>query len=212
MRAVHIQAWDEVFIRCRRSSVNALIVHVPSWGAWWPGLTCTPAAGGTALRLTAPRRIPRHQDLLLTVDRVRPRDKGLEFSVTGDLVGTGEWYHLDRPDGVVVHYLLQGDLQGRLALAGPGRRWLAAHRAGVRGALTELKARLEAGRTPGAEPDPRLLAHQAEELAIFAREVARHEREQAAAREQAMTGSAGTAVDGTVGDAPAAPAAEAADR
>ncbi len=185
MRAVHIEAWDEVFIRCRRASVNPLIVHVPTWDTWWPGLTVVAADGAHALDLRTPLRWPRHHHLTLTVDRVRPRDKGLEFSVDGDLHGTGEWYHLDRPDGVVVHYLLRGELQ--LEGQGTGRRWLAAHRASVRAALTALKARMERGRTPGAEPHPELLAHQSQELAIFAREVAQHEAELAEAAAQATS-------------------------
>ena len=192
MPGVEVQAWDEVFIRCRRSAVNALIVDVSSWQRWWPGLTSTDLGQDqTDLVLTRPLRIPRQHRLTLTADRVRPRDKGLEFSVAGDLVGTGEWYHLDRRDGVVVHYLLRGQLQGRAARPGPARRWLAAHRASVRAALTGLKARMEGGRVPGAEPDPALLVHQAEELAIFAREVARH-RDEVAGR----TPSDAAAADG----------------
>lgn len=132
--------------------------------------------GQHRLTLSTGIRPPRHQQLSITVDRVRPRDKGLEFSVTGDIIGTGEWYHLDRPDGVVVHYLLRGTLQ-----RGNPRRWLSAHRASVRRALTGLKDRLEAGRVPGAEPHPLLLAAQAEELRIFAVEVARHREDLAAA-------------------------------
>jgi hypothetical protein len=183
MPRVEIQAWDEVFIRCRRSTVNGLIVHVPGWDRWWPGLSAEPAGDDrTALTFATPWRLPRRHALVVAVDRVRPRDKGLEFSVSGDLAGTGEWYHLDRPDGVVVHYLLRGELQGARARPGPARRWLAAHRASVRAALTDLKARLEQGRVPGAEPDPALRAHQAEELAIFQTELERHEREVAAAR------------------------------
>ncbi|HUG83876.1 MAG TPA: hypothetical protein VMM13_04890, partial [Euzebya sp.] len=52
--------------------------------------------------------------------------------------------------------------------------WVAAHRRSVRGALTALKTRLEAGRLPGAEPHPLLLATQAEELQIYAQELAAH--------------------------------------
>ncbi|CAN5359989.1 hypothetical protein BH23ACT9_BH23ACT9_16100 [soil metagenome] len=175
---MHIDAWDEVFIRCRRQSANGLIVHVPSWGEWWPGLAVGPVPGsaGHDLSFSTPLRLPRRQHLVLTADRVRPRDKGLEWSVTGDVTGTGEWYHLDHPGGVVVHYLLRGTLT-----SGNPRRWLAAHRSSVRAALTSLKTRLEAGRLPGAEPHPQLLAFQAGELATFAREVAQHEAEKAAA-------------------------------
>lgn len=174
---MHIDAWDEVFIRCSRQTANALVVHVPSWAAWWPGVAVTTRGPGVhQVRIDPPGLRHRAQDLVVTVDRVRPRDKGLEFSVAGQVTGTGEWYHLDEPDGVVVHYLLRGTLA-----RGNPRRWVAAHRASVRAGLTSMKRRLEAGRPPGAEPDPALLATQAEELATFAEEVARHRRELAAA-------------------------------
>ncbi|MEE8601016.1 hypothetical protein [Euzebya tangerina] len=178
-----IHAWDEVFIRCRRQTVNALVVDVRSWGAWWPDLGVT-TLGDERFGLTIRRGVAglATQQLLLTRDRVRPRDKGLEFSVRGDVVGTGEWYHLDHPNGVVVHYLLRGELTG-----GNPRRWLGHHRASVRSALTDLKRRLERGRVPGAEPHPDLLTHQAEELSIFAEEVAAHERKIAAAASGSST-------------------------
>lgn len=194
IRGVHIDAWDEVFIRCRRPTVNALVTHVSTWDRWWPGLAVHPAGGAGRYEVTLATgwRSPRRQRLLVTVDRVRPRDKGLEWSVAGDLVGTGEWYHLDEPDGVVVHYLLRGTLQH-----GDPRRWLSAHRASVRRALTDLKARLEGGRLPGAEPHPALLGAQAEELRIFAEEVARHRAELAALAAPAAAGPAvGTGVQG----------------
>lgn len=174
---MHIDAWDEVFIRCSRQTANALVVHVPSWAAWWPGTTVTTHPSGVhGVRINPPGLRHRPQDLLVTVDRVRPRDKGLEFSVAGQVTGTGEWYHLDQSDGVVVHYLLRGTLA-----RGNPRRWVAGHRASVRAGLTSMKRRLEGGRPPGAEPSAALLATQAEELATFAEEVARHREEMAAA-------------------------------
>lgn len=175
---MHIDAWDEVFIRCRRQSVNALVIHVPTWPEWWPGTSVDTDTdtGVHHVRMRPSWRTPRPQQLTVTVDRVRPRDKGLQFTVGGDVQGTGEWYHLDHPHGVVVHHLLRGTLQ-----RGSPRRWVAAHRRSVRGALTALKTRLEAGRTPGAEPHPLLLAAQAEELQIYAREIAAHRAELAGA-------------------------------
>ena len=88
------------------------------------------------------------------------------------MTGSGEWYHLDHPHGVVVHYLLRGTHDGRNP-----RLWLRRHRTSVRAALTDLKRRMEGGRPPGAEPHPDLLSHQSRELDIFATEVAAHERE-----------------------------------
>jgi hypothetical protein len=170
---VDVQAWDEVFIRCTRAAANALVVDVAGWAAWWPGLAATPLDDRrTEVVLHTPWRAPRRHRLVVTADRVRPRDKGLEMTVAGDVVGTAEWFHLDRGDGVVVNYLLRG----RVADGG-WRRLLAAHRASVRAALTDAKRRLEAGRLPGTEPEPALLAHQAAELVTFAEEVRRHEQE-----------------------------------
>ncbi|MGI9018408.1 MAG: hypothetical protein ACR2HR_15110 [Euzebya sp.] len=167
---MQVEAWDEVFIRCRRERVNGLIVDVANWSLWWPGLQLETTDWGHQLDFRTRLPLPARQRLGLQVDRVRPRDKGLEFTVSGDVVGTGEWYHLDQPAGVVVHYLLRGELTH-----GNARRWVAAHRHVVRVGLTALKRRLEGGRPPGAEPHPELLAHQARELAIFAEEVAAHE-------------------------------------
>ncbi|HUG85198.1 MAG TPA: hypothetical protein VMM13_11575, partial [Euzebya sp.] len=77
---MHIAAWDEVFIRCRRQSVNALIIDVPSWQQWWPGTSVDtdPHTGVHHLRMRSSVPWPRSQRLTVTVDRIRPRDKGLE--------------------------------------------------------------------------------------------------------------------------------------
>lgn len=172
-----IEAWDEVFVRNTRVAANAMVVDPAVWGRWWPG--CTVAQVGQDVfdvrwRILFPT--PAVHRLRITVDRVRPRDKGLEFSITGDLVGDGEWFGLDHPRGVVVNHLVRGEVHRRAP-----RVWLASHRAIVRTGLTSLKDRLEGGLPPGVEPDPTLLAHQEVELAIFAEEVARHEAKLAAA-------------------------------
>ena len=129
----------------------------------------------SASTITARAPIPARHHLVVTVDRVRPRDKGLEFSVSGDLDGSGEFFHLDGPRGVVVNHLLRGTTSRRLP-----RIWLAAHRAIVRAGLTSLKDRMEGGLPPGTKPDRALLAHQAEEMRIFAQEVAQDLAERAA--------------------------------
>lgn len=170
-----VEIWDQIFIRSRRSTVNALVAEVGGWGAWWPGLTVRrQVADRYVLHITPPRpHLP--QRLWVDIDRIRPRDKGLEFSVWGDVEGTGEWFHLDEPEGVVVHYLLRGHTHKRSAT-----RWTTVHRRFVRNGMNDLKRRLEAGRTPGAEPHPQLITHQARELAIYAREVAAHQADAAA--------------------------------
>lgn len=183
MTGAAIEAWDEVFIRAPRVGANAQVVDPARWAAWWPGCQVRPLGEGRSeVTFTSRWPVPARQRLVVTVDRVRPRDKGLEFSVDGDVVGSGEWFHLDEPNGVVVHWLLRGECVRRMP-----RLWLAAHRGIVRAGLTSLKDRLEQGRPAGVEPDPALLAHQAQELAIFAEEVARHEREKALARHERDT-------------------------
>lgn len=168
---MQILAWDQVFIRCRRATVNRLVSDVPGWDRWWPGSAVRTLTVADHL-VSLDGRLPRsRQRLVVHVDRVRPRDKGLEFSVRGDVVGTGEWFHLDEPAGVVVHYLLRGDAR-RLH----PRMWVATHRWSVRRGMWGLKRRLEAGRVPGAEPHPQLVAHQRRELAILAREADGAER------------------------------------
>lgn len=149
-----IQAWDSAFVRARRIDVHPLVRDVGGYGRWWPGADSHAAAGGVALTLRPPGRWRRPQRFLVTVARDRP-GKGLVLDCTGDLTGTAEWYYLDEPAGVVVHYLLNADVADR-----GWRRRLGDHRASVRQALHSLKDLLEAGREPGAEPDSDLLAHQ----------------------------------------------------
>ncbi len=188
-----LEAWDEVFVRCTRQQVNAVVVDPSSWAAWWPGMVVEPLDDRRFdLTISALAPIPARHRLVVTVDRVRPRDKGLEFSVSGDLEGTGEFFHLDGPRGVVVNHLLRGTTGRRLP-----RVWLAAHRAIVRAGLTSLKDRMEGGLPPGTEPDRALLAHQAEEMRIFAEEVARDLAEKAALAEASRAGGSGQAGEGT---------------
>lgn len=188
-----LEAWDEVFVRCTRQQVNAVVVDPSSWAAWWPGMVVEPLDDRRFdLTISALAPIPARHRLVVTVDRVRPRDKGLEFSVSGDLEGTGEFFHLDGPRGVVVNHLLRGTTGRRLP-----RVWLAAHRAIVRAGLTSLKDRMEGGLPPGTEPDRALLAHQAEEMRIFAEEVARDLAEKAALAEASRAGGSGQAREGT---------------
>lgn len=180
----HVEAWDEVFIRSTRQRANALVVDPVRWAAWWPGCAVEVVDDGVVdvrWRQLAP--IPARHHLRVIVDRVRPRDKGLEFSLEGDVTGSGEWFHLDTRRGVVANHLLRGECASRTP-----RLWLSAHRAITRAGLTGMKDRLEAGLWPGTEPAPALLAHQAQELEVFAREVAAHEAEQAAARAEAQEG------------------------
>lgn len=163
-----VEAWDEVFIRTTRPRVNDAVVDPTAWTAWWPRTTATSAgAGGVDLMIRPMWPIPQVHHLRVEVKRVRPRDKGVELHIDGDVSGSAEFFHLDETDGVVVNWLLRAESTQPDWRA---RWWLAAHRGWVRRGLTDLKRRLERGRVPGAEPHPDLLAHQTLERQVFAAE------------------------------------------
>lgn len=178
-----IQTWDEIFVRTSRARVNDVVIDVSSWPGWWPRAEVQRGDDGRHALTLRPRwPLPHVQRLDVVVDRVRPRDKGLEMTIAGDVDATAEIFHLDGPRGVVVSYLLRGRLHRSGAAA---RLWTAGHRGSVRAALVQLKARLERGRVAGAEPHPRLLAIQAAQMEIFAAEHALYEAEQALAAARA---------------------------
>lgn len=108
------------------------------------------------------------------VTKVRP-NLGVDFALTGDLVGDAEWYYLDEPTGVIINHLLRVQAPDR-----GGERLVGRLRGSVRVALRELKRRLEGDRSPGAEPDPQLLHDQAEAAAEFRRGVEAHRAKVAA--------------------------------
>ncbi len=155
---MRVHAWDTGFVRARRVEVHSVLSHVPTWPVWWPGME---AVGGGTVVLHPPGRVTDRPSVLsrtqrLTIVKVKDRPElGITTEVTGDLVGTAEWYYADEPNGTIVHYVAHFDA--------PDHGWrtlLRHHRASVRGALHALKERLEHGRLPGAEPDPALLADQ----------------------------------------------------
>lgn len=172
---MRIHVWDTGFVRARRADLHPLLAHLPSWPVWWPGLQGGDSDGWLRAVLRPPGRVgdrpsrfsrPQH----LTMVKVKDRpDLGITVEVTGDLVGTAEWYYADEPEGTVVHYVAHFDA--------PDRRWrglLRGHRASVRGALHALKDRLEGGRPPGAEPDPRLREDQRAAAEAVRREAQAH--------------------------------------
>lgn len=152
-----VEAWDAVFIRCRRDDVQPLVAHLPGYAAWWPGAWTRRRGDTVDLVLRPPRLLARTQRLALRTIKVRPDAKGVRLGVGGDVTGEAEWFALDERAGVVVNYLLKGTVGVR-----GWRRFLAAHRASVRAAMHSLKDRLERGVPPGVEPPPGLLAHQAD--------------------------------------------------
>lgn len=173
MPSRHIHTSDEVFVRARRCDVHPYLADLAGYGAWWPGCRSAPLEGATrAARVLlraggAPRADDalrwgraRVQRLRLEVTKERP-DLGVDLRVRGDLDGEAEWYYLDEVDGVVVHWLVRAE-----ARRAP-RRIADAHRAAVRAGLHALKDVLEAGRAPGEEPSPALLADQQDAIAEF---------------------------------------------
>jgi hypothetical protein len=174
---MHLEAWDSVFIRARRADVHAVLRDLTGYGHWWPGVSAVAAAGGARLRFAPPQRLHRAHAVTATVEKDRP-GLGLNLTYAGDLTGAAEWYYLDEPTGVVVHYLLRAATTDR-----GWRRLLADHRATVRRGLNELKDRLEAGRIPGSEPDQQLLRDQQAAIAEFRAGVQAHRRTMAALAE-----------------------------
>ena len=157
---MRVDVWDTVFIRARRRDVHPFLGGVEAYPTWWPGLIVEPVADGVYRMRHAPRtRFASRHEITAHVLKERP-DKGMVFSYRGDLSGKAEFFYLDEVDGVAVHYVLAAELDGR-----GWRGRLGDHRASVRRALNHLKDLLEQGRLPGTEPDPGLLAHQAQAAA-----------------------------------------------
>lgn len=158
-----VQAWDSVFVRARRVDVHPVVADLAGWQRWWPGLRSVTDGDVTSVTLRPPGLVPRRQRFAARVTKDRAaRSLGVDLRYTGDITGEAELYYLDEPTGTVVHYLL------RAAVAEHRwRRVLADHRASVRHALEALKERFEVGRLPGEEPDPALLAAQAEAIREF---------------------------------------------
>jgi len=162
---MEISAWDSAFVRARRRDVHAVLADPAGYGTWWPGARSAARGSAVALTLRPPtvrgRLGLRDQRLQVVARKIRP-DLGIDLGYLGRLSGEAEWYYLDEPAGVVVSYLVRARVADR-----GWRGVLADHRASVRSALNELKDRLEGARTPGAEPDPGLLADQRAAAAAF---------------------------------------------
>lgn len=164
---MHVEAWDQVFVRARRADVHPLLRDPGLYGEWWPGVSAAGSGpeGTTHLSVRPPtvaaRLRRRSQQIEVTVVKDRA-DLGVDLAYRGTLDGAAEWYYLDESAGTVVHYVLHAEVADRAS-----RRTLAEHRACVRAGMAELKDRLEGARTPGAEPDPVLLADQQTARAAF---------------------------------------------
>lgn len=170
---MRIDTWDSAFVRARRRDVHPILSDIDRYAEWWPRLRVRRGASGWLLDHRAPRGLRRVRAWVRLV-KVRA-DLGVDLAVTGDLVGEAEWYYLDEPTGVTVHHLLR--------VHGPdrgGAGLVESYRGSVRAAMHELKARLEADRRPGDEPDPQLVADQAEAAEAFRRGVEAHRAKVAA--------------------------------
>lgn len=170
---MRFDAWDTAFVRARRGDVHPLLADVGGYPAWWPRLRLRRGHRGWLLAHRPPGD-PRRWRVWLRITEERP-GLGVDFAVTGDVVGEAEWYYLDEPGGVVITHLLRVQAPDR-----GGHRVVAGYRASVRAGLQALKARLEAGRSPGEEPDPQLLADQADAAEAFRRGVQAHQARVAA--------------------------------
>ncbi len=179
-----VQAWDAVFVRARRRDVHPALADVAGWGGWWPGMVTRPAGASVVVSLRPPGLARRRQRFAVRVVKNRP-GLGVDLRYDGELTGGAEFYYLDEPTGVTVHYIVRARVSAH--------RWRATlrdHRAGVRCALDTLKDRYEGGRLPGAEPDPGLLADQRAAIAQFRAGVEAWERKLAAERAAAEAGVA----------------------
>lgn len=127
---------DETFIVVRPAHLAGVIAEQDRWAVWWPDLS-----------------------MQIFMDR---GEKGLRWSITGDLVGSAEIWVEPFGDGAILHYYLRGDptvspsdATARAMTDSPrGRR--AADRLRRRHALRwkqnvwALKVELEEGRSPGS--------------------------------------------------------------
>ncbi len=121
---------DDTFVVAPPAAVAARVSDPESWRAWWPDL-----------------------ELVVTRDR---GVKGVQWTVTGALVGTAEVWLEPYADGTLVHFYLRADptARGTRTTPAPGspraaqaqrrRRALAWKRS-----VHALKDDLEAGRPPG---------------------------------------------------------------
>jgi hypothetical protein len=171
---MRIEAWDHGFVRAHRRDIHRVLADVAAYGAWWPGVHSRALGSSYELVLRAPVGLRRRRRLLLTVTKDRP-GLGLRFDLGGDIEGSGEWFYLDEPNGVMVHALLKGSPAGRGAST-----MLRDYRWCVRSAFHTLKDLLEGDRLAGDEPDPAFLQRQEAAIREFRAGVEAHERRIAA--------------------------------
>jgi hypothetical protein len=134
----NVDLMDETFVVASRRAVSDALHDPKLWRDWWPDL-----------------------DLVVENDRGL---NGLQFSVTGGLVGSGELWLEAWGDGVIVHVFLRADPTRPGSATEPAtlklrQIWREARKRAwqTKRGMGRLKDDLEAGRAagePGAEPEP----------------------------------------------------------
>jgi hypothetical protein len=136
-RVPNVDLMDETFVVASRQAVSDALHDPKLWRDWWPDL-----------------------DLVVEKDRGL---NGLQFSVTGGLVGTGELWLEAWGDGVIVHVFLRADPTRPGSATEPAtlklrQIWREARKRAwqTKRGMGRLKDDLEAGRPagePGVEPE-----------------------------------------------------------
>lgn len=126
---------DETFIVVQPARLAAVVAEQARWNEWWPELT-----------------------MQIFMDR---GEKGLRWSMTGELVGSAEIWVEPFGDGAILHYYLRGDpadpqsgSEARQYSESPRSRRTAdrlrrRHALRWKQIVWALKAEMEAGRLPG---------------------------------------------------------------
>ena len=118
-----VQVADQTFVAAPPAAIAAVVGDPRRWRAWFPRLAVT-----------------------VTDDR---GDKGVRWSVAGELVGTMEVWLEPSLDGAILHYFLHAEPTDRTVSAPALDR---ARRVAGKAMSFEIKAMLEAGRAPGEPP------------------------------------------------------------
>lgn len=129
-----IDVIDETFVVAPAAQVAAALKDPARHREWWPGL-----------------RLSVYDDR---------GDKGVRWTLSGDLVGSSEFWLEPFRDGIVVHYYLRADptVKGsstKPVTGDPARLWRPAmktadrHRRRLKVDLNRLKDELEGGRAAG---------------------------------------------------------------
>lgn len=130
---------DETFVVAEPARVAAALHEPALWRQLWPRL-----------------------ELVIFQDRGAD---GLRFTVTGELVGTNEFWVEPYADGAVVHYYCRCDVTQRGSATVPvtgsprrllriAQRALHKHALATKAGLNRLKDQLESGRRPGTPRVP----------------------------------------------------------